>query len=41
MKTAKLEVKNGLGICDDYIAGAQNIRIEAKQPPEGKVLGRW
>ncbi|RCW36812.1 PHP domain-containing protein [Marinilabilia salmonicolor] len=41
VKTAKLEVKNGRGSGDDYIAGAKNIRIEASQPPQGKVFESW
>ncbi len=41
MQTAKLDVINGSTSADDYIAGARNVRIEASQPPKGKVFERW
>jgi len=41
LKTAKLDVKNGSTSADDYIAGAQNIRIQANKAPKGKIFERW
>ena len=41
METAALEVVNGSTSADDYIAGAQNVRIQVDKAPKGKIFNQW